>query len=319
MRIFTVNSHGGADFASLAMALASIPKDEPVTIKLANGIYREKIYCEHADLAILGENREGTLLVWDDGAFHRNADGGKNGTFRSYTAFFSGGRVRVKNMTIANTAGDGAVHGQAIAAAVDAAEAAFENVALLSCQDTLFTGPLPERERQLNGFLGPKQHASRIPSRQYYKNCYIRGDIDFIFGGADALFEDCTLHCHNQGENRKGYIAAPSTQKDGLGYVFFNCDIESEKAPAASFYLARPWRRYGKAAFLQCSMSNVIHPDGFDDWNDTENRTTCEFAEYNSSGQGAKTPRAFGKQLTHAEAMALLQTAGALRELADNR
>lgn len=319
MRTFTVNPRGGADFATLTTALGAIPQAEPVTLKLSNGIYREKIYCEHPDLTLVGEAMEGTLLVWDDGAYHRNADGQKNGTFRSYTAFFSGGRIRVKNMTIANTAGDGAVHGQAIAAAVDAAEAAFENVSLLSCQDTLFTGPLPEKERQWNGFLGPKQYTERIPSKQYYKNCYIRGDIDFIFGGADALFEDCTLHCHNQGEVNKGYIAAPSTGQDGLGYVFYNCTIESEKAPAASFYLARPWRKYGKAAFLQCRMSKAIHPDGFDDWNNPQNRQTCAFAEYNSTGEGANSQRAFGKQLDSAAANALLQAAAPLRQLAERR
>lgn len=319
MANYTVCSRGSGQFTTLSAALAAIPADAAARITLRNGVYREKLYCEHENLTIVGESREGTLLVWSDGAYHRHKDGRPNGTFRSYTAYFSGGRVCVKNMTIANTAGDGSVHGQTIAAAVDAKKAHFQNVTFLSCQDTLFTGPLPESERLPNGFLGPKQHAPRMPSCQYYENCYIRGDIDFIFGGADALFENCTLHCRQQQPPRTGYIAAPSTAPGGLGYVFYNCKIQSEAAPKASFYLARPWRSHGRAAFIKCDMGNVIHPSGFDDWDNPHNRLTSGFAEYKNTGPGARGKRAFGTALTTPEAEALLDRAAHLRQLAHDR
>lgn len=312
---YVVDARGGGDFSTLGAAVNAVPDDEPARLFVRSGIYREKLYCEKNHIEIIGEDCDSTLLTWADGAYHTHADGRKNGTFRSYTAFFSGGFVRVENMTIANTAGDGRIHGQGIAAAVDAREAYFCNVSLLGCQDTLFTGPLPEHERMPDGFLGPKQHAPRLPSRQYYTNCYIRGDIDFIFGGADALFEDCTLHCRNRGQAVNGYIAAPSTPRGGIGYVFYHCTVKHGAAAAGTFYLARPWRAYGRAAFLECTLSEVICADGFDDWDDAQNRTTCHFAEYASRGAGAAAPRVFGTQLRAHEAQLLLSQADALRAL----
>lgn len=302
---------GSGDFASLSEAVAAVRGAQGAELFVRSGVYREKLYCDAADLTIRGEDREGVRLVWADGAKHPHPDGRPTGTFRSYTAFFTGGRIRVENMTIENAAGDGREHGQGIAAAVDAARAAFVNVALLGCQDTLFTGPLPERERIPDGFLGPKQFAPRTPSAQYYENCLIRGDIDFIFGGADALFERCALVCRGRGEAVNGYIAAPSTAPGNLGYVFHRCAVRGENAAPGTFFLARPWRAHGRAAFLACELDEVIAPAGFDDWDDAENRATSGFAECASSGKGARTPRAFGAALTQAEADALLKRARA--------
>lgn len=96
---------------------------------------------------------------------------------------FSGEKLRVEDMTIENDAGPGAKAGQAIAAYVDSARAAFERVRLLGNQDTLFCAPLPEKEREKDGFLGPRVLTPRRASAQYYHACEIAGDIDFIFAG----------------------------------------------------------------------------------------------------------------------------------------
>ena len=69
----------------------------------------------------------------------------------------------------------------------------MENVNLYGNQDTLFTAPLPLQEREQNGFRGPRENTPRLDTVQYYKNCTIRGNIDFIFGGANAVFDTCTL------------------------------------------------------------------------------------------------------------------------------
>lgn len=312
---YIVCGNGGADFSTVSEAIGAVPEDVPAHIFIKNGIYREKIYCEKQALILTGESRDGTIFVWGDGAYHTHADGKKIGTFRSYTAFFSGGYVKVENLTIINNAGDGKTNGQAVAVAVDAQQACFYDVTLLSCQDTLFTGPLPEFEREPDGFLGPKQNTPRLASKQYYKNCYIRGDVDFIFGGADALFEDCTLHCHNRKEPINGYIAAPSTPKGGMGYLFFHCIVKSGSAEPGSFFLARPWRNTGRAVWIACMLGDVIGTAGFDDWGDAKNRETCFFAEYANTGKGAQGPRAFGALLDEQEAQFLLQRAMPLRNL----
>ena len=140
---------------------------------------------------------ESTRIVWGDGGRLPHPDGRPTHTFRSYTAFFRGIELRVRDLTIENDAGPGAKVGQAVAAYVDCSHTLFENVRLLGNQDTLFCAPLPEKEREKDGFLGPGRFAPRRPTAQYYRHCEIAGDIDFIFGGADALFEQCTIRTVN--------------------------------------------------------------------------------------------------------------------------
>ncbi|MEG0752753.1 MAG: pectinesterase family protein, partial [Angelakisella sp.] len=195
-----------------------------------------------------------------------------------------------------NNCGHGYTAGQGIAAAVDAGEVFMQGVTLRGCQDTLYTGPLPPHERLPDGFLGPRQFGERLPSRQHYVDCKIEGTIDFIFGGADALFEDCRILCRDCGREAVGYIAAPSTPKGGLGYLFLHCTVEG--ASTDSFYLARPWREYGRAIFAECRLDAVIKRAGWDNWGNPANEITCYFAEYKSSGAVAWENRAFGKALS---------------------
>jgi len=207
----------------------------------------------------------------------------------------------VKNLTVENTAGDGRTAGQAVAAYVDAKRAYFENVNFLGCQDTLFTAPLPPAPRIPGSFIGPRGKSPREKSMQYYKNCKIRGDVDFIFGGADAVFQNCEIFSNDRKEAVNGYIAAPCTPKDGVGYLFLDCSLRSQAAPG-TVYLGRPWREYAKAAYLNCEMGAHIAAAGWDNWSNPENETTSCFAEYNSVGSGAEDSRAFGAQLSMQEA-----------------
>lgn len=300
-----VAADGSGDFATLGAAVQAVARQPGARILLRNGVYREKIFCDAAALTLQGESRDGVRLVWADAARDPHPDGRLTGTFRSYTAFFTGEQIRVRSMTIENAAGPGRLRGQGIAVAVDARRAEFDDVALLGYQDTLFTGPLPARERLPGGFLGPRQFAPRLPSAQLYRRCRIAGEVDFIFGGADALFEDCTLLCRGEG----GFVAAPSTAPGGLGYVFHRCAVRAAGAPPGSFHLARPWRPHGRCAFLRCALDEVIAPAGFDDWGDAANRATARFAEYGNTGPGAAGPRAFGAALARPEAQALLRAA----------
>ena len=87
--------------------------------------------------------------------------------------------------------------------------------------------------------------APRRPTAQYYRHCEIAGDIDFIFGGADALFEQCTIRTVNN-HLPASYVTAPSGRADGLGFVFWDCDFVSDDCPAGTVFLGRPWRPTGK-------------------------------------------------------------------------
>ena len=257
----TVSQDGSGDFASISEAVLAVPYELEAEICIGPGIYREKLVCEKRALTLRGAGADATTLIFGDGGKLPHPDGRPTHTFRSYTAFFSGGSVTVEDLTIANDAGPGSAVGQAIAAYVDAEKAVFRRVRLLGNQDTLFCAPLPEAEREKDGFLGPRKFAPRRPSAQYYQSCEIAGDIDFIFGGADALFEQCILRTVDNHLSHS-YITAPSGSANGLGFVFWDCDFVSD-CPAGTVYLGRPWRPTGKTAVLDCRLGAHIAPEGF--------------------------------------------------------
>ena len=213
----------------------------------------------------------------------------------------------MEDLTIENDAGPGSVVGQAVAAYVDSARAVFRRVKLLGNQDTLFCAPLPEKEREKDGFLGPRTFAPRRATAQYYQNCEIAGDIDFIFGGADALFEQCTLRTVDN-HIPHSYITAPSGPADGLGFVFWDCDFVSD-CPAGTIYLGRPWRPTGKTAVLDCRLGAHISPEGFVGWNDRTDTDLAQFVEAGSSGEGAAPRPAWVHAPSAADAAALLARA----------
>lgn len=284
MQKITVRQDGSGDFSTLSQAISALSQDASVIIDIGPGVYREKLFFETKHLRLRGAGVDRTRLVWGDGGKHLHPDGRPVHTFRSYTVFFGCGTLEVSDLTIENDAGDGRTAGQAIAAYVDCPQALFQRVRLLGRQDTLFCAPLPEKEREVNGFLGPREHAPRTPSRQVYRSCYITGDVDFIFGGADALFEDCVIHSIDT--QRTGYVAAPSGHAQDIGFVFHRCRFIGE-APLGSVYLARPWRPEGRTTLLDCELGGHIAPAGFSAWNDRTDTHLAYFAESGSTGPGA--------------------------------
>ena len=288
------------DFTTISEAVLAVPYECEAEIEIGPGIYREKLVCEKQNITLRGAGADQTRVVWGD-------DGRPTHTFRSYTAFFSGENLTVEDLTIENDAGPGAQVGQAVAAYVDSARAVFRRVKLLGNQDTLFCAPLPEKEREKDGFLGPRGLAPRRASAQYYHECEIAGDIDFIFGGADALFEQCTLRTV---DNRipHSYVTAPSGKADGLGFVFWDCDFVSD-CPADSVYLGRPWRPEGKTAVLDCRLGAHIAPEGFSPWNDRADTNLAAFAEAGSNGPGAVPRPGWVHALTASQAAELLARA----------
>lgn len=299
--MLTLQVGGGGGVPTISQALAQVPPEQPLTLMVAGGVFCEKVFCERPVLRLVGAGPDKTKILWQDGAFDQHADGRKNGTFRSCTAFFDGDRLMAENLTIENAAGDGRIRGQAIAAAVHTRYAWFKNVRFISFQDTLFLGPLPEKERLPDGFLGPRQHAPRIPAQQLYEDCRVAGDVDFIFGGGDALFRRCRLHGLG---DRVGCLAAPSTAEGGLGFIFDRCSITSDRP--RQLYLARPWRTGARAVFLNCDIGDAIAPQGFDAWQCAPG--SFEFLEY----PAPRESHSFSRAISPEEADSWLQTADRL-------
>lgn len=265
-------------------------------IHIAPGVYYEKVNLIGDNIAVkgLGTDPGDTVITYDDYAlFIIESEGVKRGTFRSYTLFADGDHISFDNITIANTAGYGPKVGQAVALYMDGDDAVLTNCRLLGRQDTLFTAPLPPSVIEPGGFRGPKENAPRKPQKHLYKNCYIEGDVDFIFGGAEAEFTECEIKSLSR-ENVKagephGYTTAASTPEgQQKGYTFkkcrFTCD---EKMPDGAVYLGRPWRIYARVTIEECFLDRHINPLGWHNWGKEEAETTTDYREQGNYGPGA--------------------------------
>lgn len=245
--------------------------------------------------------RDGQYYVEEDGAileggyyegdfFARkiHEDGQPYGTFRTFTMLITGDYVTLRNLVISNTAGPGKEVGQAIALYGDGDGLRLENCRILGHQDTLFLAPLPPKEIQKNGFLGPGQKKERKPRSVYLKDCLIEGGVDFVFGGARAYFDNCEFR-----SVEPGYVFAPSTPEgQEEGFVCRNCRFTA--APSLereSCYLGRPWRDFGQVRLENCYLGDHIKKEGWHDWNKPLARERSRFVEIGSYGPGAREAR----------------------------
>ena len=276
-----VAADGGAAFTTVQSAIMSVPsgsRENPVVIHIAPGLYQELIYLQREKrfFKLVGDNPTNTTLSFNLYAGITNAEGKPIGTFKTPSTTIDADDFTAENLTFENSAG---AVGQALAMRVDGDRASFRNCRFLGWQDTIL----------LNR------------GRQYFENCYIAGNTDFIFGAATAWFEQCQINCL-----RDGYITAASTPVDvPFGFVFSNCKINGE--PGVKTFLGRPWRIYASTIFLNTEMSEVVHPEGWNDWKKSEAHTTARYAEFNNTGEGASPTNRpdWTKQLTKTEAQNL--------------
>ncbi len=281
--MITVSKDGKSDYAFVSEAVKNASAGDTIFIK--NGIYHEQIEITVPDIALIGEDRNETVIEYDLYA-NMTLDGGKRGTFRSYTMLAFTHDFTCKNLTVQNSAGFGNKVGQAVAVYAEGDRIRFENCRILGHQDTLFTGPLPLKEVIPGGFAGPTEFAERKEVRQLYIGCYIEGEVDFIFGSAAALFDNCELFSLDRKEEINGYVCAPSTYRNQkYGYIFNNCRFTGN-CPPRTVYLGRPWRNYAKSVLLNCEIGAHIRDEGFHDWNKPVARENALFALYDCRGDG---------------------------------
>lgn len=262
---FIVATDGSGDFRSVQEAINAVPplRKKRTLIFIKNGIYKEKLILPPTatDVTFVGEEVTRTVLTFDDFASRQNRFGEEMGTSSSSSFFVFGDGFEARNITFENSAGP---VGQAVAVRIDGDRVRFENCRFLGNQDTLYP------------------HGKN--SRQYYRNCYIEGTVDFIFGWSTAVFDSCQLFC-----KAAGYVTAASTEESTrVGFVFRNCRV-SGTAPEHSVYLGRPWRPFAKVVFTGCELGSVIRPEGWHNWDKVENERTAYFAEYRNSGPGAQS------------------------------
>jgi len=271
----TVAQDGSGDYKTIQDAVNATRDlgQARVVISIKKGVYHEKLIIPSwkTKISLIGEDNTNTIITNDDYSGKPNP-GGKDAfgkekfsTYTSYTVLVQGNDFIAKNLTIENTAGR---VGQAVALHAEGDKCIFINCRLLGNQDTLY--------------------AASENSRQFYKDCYIEGTTDFIFGEATAVFENCVIK-----SLADSYITAASTTlRQQFGFVFFNCRLVA--GPGVNkVYLGRPWRPFAKTVFIRTQMGAHILPEGWNPWKGDAmfpgKEKTAFYAEFENTGAGSNT------------------------------
>lgn len=276
-----VAQDGSGNFTSVQAAIDAVPgfNQERVIIYVTEGFYHEKIIIpvDKSKITIIGENRDTTVLSFNETPYVQYSTDAQYRVSHASTVIL-GSDFTAENITFQNSSPQG--EGQALAVDVRGERMVFANCKFVSHQDTVYCN---------------------TEGRLYFYQCRIQGDVDFIYGPATAVFEDCDIVNVRQSG---GYVTAASTpQNKEFGLVFINSRIIGD-VNRGSVWLGRPWRPYAHVAYINCYMSEVVQPTGWHNWGNPDNEKTARYEEYNSYGPGANpTGRvSWSRQLTDEEA-----------------
>ncbi len=279
-QVITVAKDGSGDHTTVQAALDAIPpgNDKPVTVFVKKGIYKEMVIVDARKnfITLKGEDKLQTMLTFDNHAGTKLPNGDNLNTWTCASFFVYGNDFHAENITFENNAGFTA--GQAVALRVEGNRASFINCRMLGNQDVLFL--------------------SGSGVKHFFKDCYIEGTTDFIFGAATAVFKNCHIH-----SRKNSHVTAASTNSIiPFGFVFFDCKLTAD-SNINKVSLGRPWSPTASVTYINCWMDKHIIPGGWDNWRNPANETTARYAEYNSSGSGGnKESRVkWAKQLTDEE------------------
>ncbi|XP_051209435.1 probable pectinesterase 53 [Lolium perenne] len=258
---------GAGDFTSIQAAVDSLPVINlgRVVIRVNAGTYTEKVNISplRAFVTVEGAGADKTVVQWGDTAGMVGPWARPLGTFASATFAVNSQYFVAKNITFKNTAPvprPGALGKQGVALRISADNAAFVGCNFVGGQDTLYD------------HLG----------RHYYRDCYIEGSVDFIFGNALSLYEGCHVHAVAPqygaltAQNRKSLL-------DDTGFSFLNCRVTGSGA----LYLGRAWGTFSRVVFAYTYMDNIIIPRGWYNWGDPTREMTVFYGQYKCTGPGA--------------------------------
>lgn len=275
-----VNKQKGP-YRTVQQAVNAVPKGNTkrIVIYIPDGVYKEKILVPKTKpfITFQCQSRKATL-VWGDTA----AKAG--GTAKSASTAIESKGFIAYDCTFANSAPappGGAVGKQAVALRIQGDQGAFYRCAFLGAQDTLY-----DKE-----------------GRHYFRDCYIRGSIDFVFGDGQSIYKKCLIESIAKGTS--GSITAQKRESfSRTGFVFDQCTIRG----SGSIYLGRAWGTHSRVVFCRCNMANIIRPIGWQDWDDKRRQKTVFYAEYACTGPGAnrKGRAPWSKVLSAAQAKPFL-------------
>ncbi len=235
-RVITVAADGSGDHTGVQAAIDAVPAGgaERVTIRVGAGVYREPVVlpADRPGITLLGATGDprDVVLTYDRASGTPRPGGGTYGTSGSASAVISGDGTHVRDLTFENSwlraEHPGVTATQAVAVRATGDRLVFDNVRFLGHQDTLYANS-PDED---------------TPARQYYRGCYVEGDVDFVFGRGTAVFDGCEFHSLDRGSDTdNGYVTAPSTPPGReFGFLVVRSRFTGD-APAGTVHLGRPW------------------------------------------------------------------------------
>jgi pectinesterase len=281
-----VAADGTGDHLGIQAAIDAAPDAAtvPHVIGVRPGTYLGQVVVPRTkpmiELRGLGRRPEDVVIADDRANGTLKPDGTPWGTSGSASVTVDGAGFKAANLTFANLFDEAAhpeiTNRQAVAVLTRADRLVFERVRFLANQDTLYVN----------------SSAAGVVARVYLRDCYVEGDVDFIFGRATAVLDRCRIHSLNRGSTPNGYVTAPSTDiMNPYGLLFDHCRFTSD-APAGTVFLGRPWHpsqdlnAIGQT-IIRRSWIGAHIPDaawtafGTWPWQD------ARFAEYRNFGPGA--------------------------------
>ncbi|GJS59158.1 probable pectinesterase/pectinesterase inhibitor 7 [Tanacetum coccineum] len=274
-KVVVVRQDGSGNFTTITDAVNFAPNKSAASagyfvVYVTAGVYEEyvNIPSNKRYLMMIGDGINQTVITGN----HSVVDGWT--TFNSATFIVTAPYFVAVNITIRNTAGS--IKHQAVALRNGADLSTFYSCSFEGYQDTLYTHSL----------------------RQFYRECDIYGTVDFIFGNAAVVFQNCNLYPRLPMSGQFNAITAQGRTDPGqnTGTSIQKCNIRAADDLASSngntvTYLGRPWKEYSRTVYMQSYMDTLITPAGWSIWSGDFALNTSYYAEFNNSGPGSDTSR----------------------------
>ncbi|PPD91839.1 hypothetical protein GOBAR_DD11246 [Gossypium barbadense] len=265
-----VAKDGSGNFNTIKDAMSCIPLNaqKHFVIYIKEGTYEENLIFSYnmTNVALIGDGKEKTRITG-----HLNAADGIN-TFNTATVAVNGDFFFAKNIGFENTAG--AIKLQAVALMVISDFAVLYNCSIDGYQYTLYV------------------HSKR----QFYRDCTISGTIDFVFGDAAAVFQNCKFVVRKPLKGQQNVITAQgrSDERQPTGIVIQNSTIvaDDELVPFKiehPTFLGRPWGNFSRTIIMETFIDDLVKHEGWAVWDGYWGLTTSYYSEYNNHGPGSAT------------------------------
>ncbi|XP_015950619.1 pectinesterase 2 isoform X2 [Arachis duranensis] len=262
-----VAKDGSGKYTTVMAAINAAPKSSSgrYVIYVKGGIYNEQVEIKTNNIMLVGDGIGKTIITGSQSV------GGGTTTFRSATVAVTGDGFIAQGMTFRNTAG--AANHQAVALRSGSDLSVFYQCSFEGYQDTLYA----------------------YSDRQFYRECDIYGTVDFIFGNAAVVFQNCNIYARNPPNKINTITAHGRTDPNqNIGISILNCVVTAAsdlKAVQSSVktYLGRPWKEYSRTVFMKSSLDSLIDPAGWLEWNGNFALNTLYYGEYMNTGLGSST------------------------------